>query len=127
MQFKTKFISLGIAVMAANVVALTAWAHHSHGNYNMTGYTEVEGTVTEVYWINPHAWMYVDVVNAQGETESWAMEAAGSTTLTRGGIDKDEVKPGDKIRVRCHPSRDGSNGCLLGFVTTYDGVEKEWD
>lgn len=127
MRLKTKFKSLGIAIIAANAVALAAWAHHSHGNYDMTGYTEVEGTVTDVYWINPHVWVYLDVVNAQGQVENWAMEAAGSTTLTRGGVGKDEVKSGDKIRVRCHPSRDGSNGCLLGFVTTPDGAEKEWD
>jgi len=59
--------------------------------------------------------------------ETWALEAAGATTLVRGGIAQDEVEPGDTIHVRCHPLRDGSNGCLLGFVTTSGGVEKEWD
>jgi hypothetical protein len=29
--------------------------------------------------------------------------------------------------VRCHRLRDGSNGCLLGYVTTADGVEKIFD
>ncbi|NIW25592.1 MAG: hypothetical protein GWN29_14050, partial [Gammaproteobacteria bacterium] len=47
--------------------------------------------------------------------------------LVRGGIAQDEVQPGDQIHVRCHALRDGSSGCLLGFVTTADGVEKEWD
>jgi hypothetical protein len=115
------------AALAVQVVAVAAWAHHSHGNYAMTEYTEVEGTVTEVYWINPHAWMYMDVVNEQGQVDTWALEAAGATTLIRGGIAQDEVKPGDRIHVRCHPLRDGSKGCLLGYVTTADGVEKEWD
>ena len=114
-------------LVAAQAVVFTAWAHHSHGNYLMTEYAEVEGTVTELYWVNPHIWMYVDVMNAQGEMESWAMEGAGATTLVRGGISQDELKPGDKIHVRCHPLRDGSKGCLLGFITTSDGVEKEWD
>lgn len=118
---------VGIAFVALQAVALGAWAHHSHGNYLMTQYTEVEGTVTDLYWVNPHVWMYLDVVNAAGQAETWAMEAAGSSTLARGGIAQDEVKAGDTIRVRCHPLRDGSNGCLLGFVTTADGVEKEWD
>jgi hypothetical protein len=119
--------AVGIAIVAAQAVASTTWAHHSHGNYMMTEYTEVEGTVTDLYWVNPHVWLYLDVVNEQGQIESWAMEAAGATTLSRGGIAGDELKPGDKIHVRCHPLRDGSNGCLLGFVTTSDGVEKEWD
>lgn len=123
MRTKTIFI----AAIAAQAAALAAWAHHSHGNYAMTEYTEFEGTVTDVYWVNPHAWMYMDVVNEQGQVETWALEAAGATTLIRGGIAQSEVEPGDTIRVRCHPLRDGSNGCLLGFVTTADGVEKEWD
>ncbi len=64
-----------IANLAAQAVAVTAWAHHSHGAYTMTDYTEIEGTVTEVYWINPHSWVYMEVENAQGEMESWALEA----------------------------------------------------
>jgi hypothetical protein len=119
--------SIGLAVIAAHAVVLSAWAHHSHGAYAMTEYTQVAGTVTDVYWINPHAWVYIDVVEDSGQTVSWALEAAGATTLVRGGIDPDGVKAGDTISVRCHPLRDGSNGCLLGYVTTEDGVEIEWD
>jgi hypothetical protein len=119
--------SIGLAVIAAHAVAFSAWAHHSHGAYAMTEYTQVAGTVTEVYWINPHAWVYIDVVDDAGQTVSWALEAAGATTLVRGGVDPDGVKAGDTISVRCHPLRDGSNGCLLGYVTTDDGVEIEWD
>ena len=119
--------SIGLAVIVAHAVALSAWAHHSHGAYAMTEYTQVAGTVTDVYWINPHAWVYIDVVDDSGQTVSWALEAAGATTLVRGGVDPDGVKAGDTISVRCHPLRDGSNSCLLGYVTTEDGVEIEWD
>ena len=122
-----KLKSIGIAVIAAHAVVFSAWAHHSHGAYAMTEYTHVEGTVTDVYWINPHAWVYIDVVDDSGRTVSWALEAAGATTLVRAGIDPDGVEAGDTISVRCHPLRDGSNGCLLGYVTTEDGVEIEWD
>ena len=122
---RLKFIAL--TAIAASTVAFSAWAHHSHGAYAMTEYTQVAGTVTDVYWINPHAWVYIDVVEDSGQTVSWALEAAGATTLVRGGIDPDGVKAGDTISVRCHRLRDGSNGCLLGYVTTEDGVEIEWD
>ena len=37
------------------------------------------------------------------------------------------VKPGDTVKVRCHPLRDGSRGCLLGFLKTKDGDVKDWD
>ena len=118
---------LAVAMIAAQTLALAAWAHHSHGNYQMTEYTELDGTVTEVYWINPHVWVYMEVVDEEGQSSVWAMEAAGATRLARGGIAPDELVAGDRIHVKCHPIRDGSDGCLLGFVTTADGVVKEWD
>ena len=118
---------LALVVLAIQAVTLAAWAHHSHGNYEMTEYIELDGTVTDLYFINPHAWLYMEVEEESGETVTWAMEAAGASTLTRGGIAEDELEPGDQIHVRCHALRDGSPGCLLGFVTTPDGVEKEWD
>ena len=118
---------LALVFIATLTVTLTGWAHHSHGNYEMTQYTELDGTVTDLYFINPHAWLYMDVETEAGETVTWAMEAAGASTLTRAGISEDELKPGDQIHVKCHALRDGSPGCLLGFVTTQDGVVKEWD
>ena len=119
--------TVSFAIIAAHAAAITAWAHHSHGNYAMTDYIELDGTVTDVYWINPHAWVYMDVEDDQGNVVAWAMEAAGATTLTRAGLTENTVQAGDTIHVRCHPLRDGSSGCLLGFVTTSDGVEVEWD
>ncbi|HAY46906.1 MAG TPA: hypothetical protein DCY55_11580 [Gammaproteobacteria bacterium] len=122
-----KLKSFVITLVAAQALSFAAWAHHSHGAYAMTDYTEMEGTVTDVYWINPHAWVYLDVLGENGETVNWAFEAAGSTTLVRAGIDPEGVKAGDKIHVKCHPLTDGSSGCLLGFVTTSDGATIEWD
>ncbi len=119
--------SLIPATVAAFAVALSASAHHSHGAYRMTEYTQIEGTVTDLYWINPHAWIYLEVVGEGGRSDVWALEAAGASTLVGGGVNRDDVKVGDTISVRCHQLRDGSNGCLLGFVTTANGVEKEWD
>ena len=78
--------SIGLAVIAAHAVAFSAWAHHSHGAYAMTEYTQVAGTVTEVYWINPHAWVYIDVVDDAGQTVSWALEAAGGHDARQGAV-----------------------------------------
>ena len=118
---------LALVFIATLTVTLTGWAHHSHGNYEMTQYIELDGTVTDIYFINPHAWLYMDVETEAGEVVTWAMEAAGASTLSSAGITEDELKPGDGIHVKCHALRDGSPGCLLGFITTPDGVVKEWD
>jgi len=120
--------SLALAMVAGCAVALPAWAHHSHGNYQMNQYTLLEGKVTEVHWINPHIWIYLEVADQSGEEPTmWALESAGATGLARRGIAKGIVKVGDTVSVRCHQLRDGSNGCLLGFLTPPGGEEKEWD
>ena len=119
--------SLTLAALATTLLALPASAHHSHGNYRMTEYTQLTGIVTELHWVNPHAWVYLDVTDADGQTASWLLEAASAGTLNRQGIAEDLVQPGDTVSVRCHRLRDGSNGCLLGFLTPAGGVEREWD
>ena len=122
-----RYKSLTLAALAATLLAIPASAHHSHGNYLMTEYTHLTGTVTELHWVNPHTWVYLDITDADGQTATWLLEAASANTLRRQGIDEDLVQPGDTVSVRCHQLRDGSNGCLLGFLTPDGGVEREWD
>ena len=119
---------LGSSALAALAVSsLPAWSHHSHGNYLTTEYTHLQGTVREFHWMNPHTWIYLDVTGDDGETVLWVLEGASPAELMRDGWSRDDVNVGDDISVRCHQLRDGSNGCLLGFVTPEGGVEKEWD
>jgi len=94
----------------------------------------MEGKVTELHLLVPHSWLYLEVKDDKGESAVWALEATGPGGLTRVGIKREDVKPGDRVKVRCHLLRDGSNGCLLGFVTPMHGdlarghgVEKDWD
>lgn len=119
---------LGFAAVAVLAVSsLPARSHHSHGNYLTTEYTHLQGTVREFHWMNPHTWIYLDVTGDDGKTVLWVLEGASPAELLRDGWSRDDVNVGDDISVRCHQLRDGSNGCLLGFVTPEGGVEKEWD
>ena len=122
-----KFRFLSLAVIAANFVTVSAWAHHSHGNYQMTEYTNLTGTVKEVHFVNPHSWIYLEVMDETSQPILWALESAGAGGLARIGITDEIIKEGDTVSVRCHQLRDGAKGCLLGWLTTADGVEKEWD
>jgi len=117
---------LGLAAICAVAFALPAWAHHSHGNY-VDETMDVEGVVKEVHLVVPHSWIYLEVKDASGELQMWALEATGRTALQRIGVTPDYVKPGDTVKARCHRLRDGSNGCLLGFLKAKDGTVKDWD
>ncbi len=126
------YLSLATAMTLA--LALPAGAHHSHGNYAMSDFTNLEGTVKELHLINPHSWVYLEVKDDKGESTTWALEATSAVGLLRNGIARDTVKIGETVKVRCHRLKDGSNGCLLGFLTPMHGdaargtgVEKLWD
>jgi Family of unknown function (DUF6152) len=115
-----------LAAICAVAVALPAWAHHSHGNYVDT-FMDISGVVKEVHLVVPHSWVYLEVKDEKGEPQMWALEATGRVGLQKIGVTADYLKPGDTIKARCHRLRDGSNGCLLGFLKAPDGTVKDWD
>ena len=125
---KTRKAAAPFALVALCVVAfaLSAWAHHSHGAYNDT-FMDLQGVVKEVHLVVPHSWVYLEVKGDTGEPQIWALEATGRTGLQRTGVTPEYVKPGDTVKVRCHRLRDGSNGCLMGFLKAKDGTVKDWD
>lgn len=130
-----RFKFLGLVGVCAVCLAPTVSAHHSHQNYAISDFKVLEGTVTEIHYLNPHSWVYIEVKDEKGgEPTLWALEATGPTGLLRNGIKREDVVPGDKVKVRCHALRDGGPGCLLGFLTPThgdvargNGIEKEWD
>lgn len=114
-----------VSLILAVAFALPAWAHHSHGNYSET-FSDLEGVVKEVHLLTPHSWVYIEVKEPTG-THIWALEATSRSSLDRLGVNREYVKPGDTVKARCHKLRDGSRGCLLGFLKTRDGSVKDWD
>lgn len=117
---------LTVAALCAGVFALPVAAHHSHGNYLDT-FSDMTGVVKEVHLVVPHSWVYVEVKDASGQPQVWALEATGRNGLEKIGVNREYIKAGDTIKVRCHPLRDGSRGCLLGFLKARDGSVKDWD
>jgi hypothetical protein len=123
MRFKLGF---SLAMISAVALVLPLLAHHSHGNYVDT-FTDIQGVVKEVHLVVPHSWVYLEIKDDKGEPQIWALEATGRTGLQRAGVTPDYVKAGDNVKARCHRLRDGSNGCLLGFLKAKDGTIKDWD
>ena len=118
---------LSCVFLLAAALPVQVVGHHSHGNYVMTEWTNLTGTVTEVHWVNPHAWVYIEVADENDEAAIWALEAASITTLVQKGLSQDTIGVGDTVSVRCHRLRDGANGCLLGYLAPEGGEEVMWD
>lgn len=124
---RSKCALVGAAVVVAVVaVVLPASGHHSHTNYT-TETMDFEGVVTEVHAVVPHSWIFVSRKNADGKEQVWALEGQGPAGLRRLQSEGKALKVGDKVKVRCHALRDGTPGCLLGYMRHADGVVYDHD
>ena len=120
-------VCITLLACAFVVTPYASLAHHSHGNYDTRNYTELEGTVAGVIWLNPHVWVHLIVDDGKGGTVTWAMEGGSINAISRQGWQKDSLQKGDKISVRSHALRDGARGCLLGYITQEGGEERVFD
>ena len=126
-------ILVSAAVFSVAAVA-PASAHHSRSNFDLVTLVELEGTVSQVHWLFPHTWIYLDVEDEQGHVQTWVMEGASPPSIRAAGVTEEHIRPGDRISMRCHPLKDGSPGCVSGFVTPMHGdtarghgVERAWN
>jgi hypothetical protein len=117
---KTKRI--GLAGAAALAFAAPALAHHSTAMFDSSKTIEVQGTVKEFQYTNPHSWLIVDVENEDGTTTSWGFEAEGPGTLMRRQIGKNTLPVGMEVTVRGNPHVDGRPAAAWVDVTLADGT-----
>ena len=119
MKHNLKLLLLCSAVPA---FAPTADAHHSQSEFDLRSTVAVEGTVTKVEWRSPHARLYVDAKDENGEVVSWDLELPSPNTLMRRGWKRDSLKPGDYVKVTASPAR---NFPTIAIATSIkDGDDK---
>ena len=85
-------------------------AHHSiTAEFDSTKPVTLKGIVTNVDWMNPHTYVFVDVKDASaGKTRTWACELASPTELARRGFTRESIRVGMSIRVEGPRAKDGS-------------------
>jgi len=101
------------AIVIATAGLLTAaaplWAHHAFAaEFNASAPVHLEGAITKVELINPHAWLTIEVTKPDGTAESWMVEAGSPNVLLRRGFTKNTVAVGTKVVVEGYQSKDGS-------------------
>jgi len=102
--------------------AVTLSAHHAFSSeFDANRPVKFKGTVSKMMWINPHAWIYVDVKNADGTVEEWMVEAGTPNTLLRRGFTKASLQAGTEIMVDGYQSKDGSKRANGRDLTLPDG------
>ncbi len=110
------------AVGGLLLLGIPMFAHHSFaaefdGNKPVT----LTGVVTKVDWVNPHAYIYVDVKGDDGKPVNWALESGAPNALYRAGWRKDDIKAGDTVSFDAFLAKDGSRTAAARQVKLADG------
>jgi hypothetical protein len=98
----------GLGLLAA-LTAAPVVAHHAfNSEFDAKRPVKFKGTVTKMVWVNPHAWIYVEVKKADGSVDEWMVEAGTPNTLLRRGLTRQALPVGTEITVDGYQSKDGS-------------------
>ena len=117
-----KTFSLVVAAGLLVFGAAPAWAHHAFAaEFDADKPVKFKGTVTKMEWINPHAWIHIDVKGADGKVTPWMIEAAAPNALLRRGWTKNSLLAGTEILVEGHQAIDGTNRANGSVITFTDG------
>jgi hypothetical protein len=115
-------LALAAGIAAASLSGPVA-AHHSFAaEFDAAKPFSLTGTVTRIAWQNPHAWLYVDVVDASTrKVTNWAVELNSPNSLMRAGWSRNTLKQGDVVTVEGSLAKDGSPTGNARSVVTATG------
>ena len=116
--------AIAVMTVAAGLLLATVpvWAHHAFAaEFDATKPVKMQGVVTKMEWINPHAWIHIDVKGADGKVTPWMIEAAAPNALLRRGWTKQSLLPGTEIKIEGYQAKDGANRANGSIITFTDG------
>jgi hypothetical protein len=132
---RTTFTTLlaGAALLVA--VSAPLGAHHAFGGeFDPNMPVLLKGAVVKVEWVNPHAWIHMETVKADGpraceytpnaKCEEWMVEGGTPNTLLRRGVTRDSLAVGTQIVVDGYQARDHSQLRANGRNVTFPDGRK---
>ena len=119
---RTRFL-LSAAVLLVSTVPV--WGHHAFGGeFDPNKPVLLKGPVTKVEWVNPHAWIHVEVTKPDGTKEEWMVEGGTPNTLLRRGITRESLKVGTVLVIDGYQARDHTLLRANGRNVTYPDGRK---
>jgi hypothetical protein len=122
MTMTARFVRRLLLMAAVLALPISAWAHHSFAaEFDIEQPITLKGKLTRMEWVNPHGWLYIDVVAADGKVVNWAIEAGGPTALLRRGLRRTDFPEGTEVVVQGYKAKSGAPKANGRSVTLTDG------
>ena len=113
-----EFVALGVVILGGSQL----FAHHAFSaEFDAKQPIVLKGTVSKEEWINPHAWVYIDVKDDAGKITTWAIECGAPNALLRRGWNRKDLPIGTEIVVDGYRAKDGSSTMNAANMTFPDG------
>jgi hypothetical protein len=115
---------IALAVVSLLLAAAPVAAHHAFAaEFDVNQPVKVKGTLTKVEWVNPHAWIYVDVKGADGKVVNWHFELGPPNALFRLGWKKDSIPTGIEVEITGYRAKSAEAVANGRSITLPDGRE----
>lgn len=122
---KSGMLPVGLALATGLMVMVggaRVTAHHAFAaEFDANKPVSLKGKVVKVEWVNPHAWIHLEVKGADGKNEVWMVEGGTPNTLARRGITRTSLVAGTEISVEGYQAKDGSMRANGRDLTLPDG------
>lgn len=117
---KRAMLGVAVALLASPVLA-----HHGFGLFQLEKDIELEGTLTEMELVNPHSYMHIETIGADGKPFAMNCEMRAATLIKRAGWSVDMFKVGAHVAVKGHPHRDDPHACYIESFTLDNSITVE--
>jgi hypothetical protein len=115
-------LTLTASLLVAAPLLATLDAHHAFAaEFDANRPVRLQGTVTRVEWINPHAWIHIEVKGDDGKAVVWMIETAAPNSMLRRGFSRESLPVGTEILIEGFRARDGANRANGSSITYKDG------
>ena len=117
-----KFLWVFSASFVLLALCAQGWAHHAFSaEFDANKPVKLRGNVTKMDWINPHAWLHVDVRGTDGKAQAWMIELGPPNALIKRGWTKTSIPIGLEVLIDGYQSKDGSRRANGRDLTFADG------
>jgi hypothetical protein len=106
------FLTLGAELQAHHAVASV---------YDLNTEIVLEGQLTNLNFRNPHSNLHLAVSNEDGTTTEWVLTTASIAVLTRAGVNRNSIKPGESLKITVLPARNGNPAGFIRRLELSDG------